>query len=247
METIDLSEIFKWGKKIRYLKGCKHSYELYPIKGESCIVSNLETLSNNHKEFGDKKTVEEISKMIKKLNRNYKKNERIKKNDAEELCQEILLWEDRAINHLTKKIVIEAPKGRIISYDNLILGTEGFFDENAIKRLSTIARKDFNDCCHCLLVGLATPSALMALRVLEEMLKKYYKVKTGNDPKGLEWGPMTAKIKELPVYDKDLITHLDNLRKNLRNKAMHPEKRFDIRDMEELFVTVIKTVEDLLN
>jgi len=244
LKKTDLIDIFLMGRKTRYLKDCE--YHTRRVKGEAFIIGNLEILKTRFEELNDKRTAKQIDRFISYLRRKYKKEDGIKDSDGEDLGEKIKIWEDRALNLLSEKISIEVSLSTILNYSQLLEGSKGFFEDSQLRKIPYIARKDLDDCCYCLLIGLSTPSALMALRVIEECLKGYYKRKTKKNPKKLEWGPLTDGIKKLPNYDKDLITHLDNLRKNLRNKAMHPERRFDQREMEEIFVTVLRTVEDLI-
>jgi len=247
LKKVELNKILLMGRKIRFLKQCDSNPNSYAVKGSSRINGNLQKLKEYFEIIlGDSRTSKEIEKLRKKLNRKYKKEERLKLSDAKEITEKVKLWEDRALNILRDKVFIETSSSGILNYSKLINGSNAFFDNKELKKISEASKKDFNDCCSCLLVGLSTPSALMALRIVEDVLKKYYRKKIRRSPNGLEWGTMTSEIKRLPNYDRDLITHLDNLRKNLRNKAMHPERRFKQSEMEEIFVTVIKTIKDLI-
>ena len=75
---------------------------------------------------------------------------------------------------------------------------------------------------------------MINMRVVESVLKSYYKKITGKDPNGKRWNNILIELKASSSTDTLLIGYLDYLR-DIRNKLQHPEARVEQSEAEAVF------------
>ena len=92
---------------------CMDMIERLPFKG-SMLTLDLERLKQGVKKLGDTETAEDVDKLLKKLNRTYKKEETMKEADAREIFQKVQIWEEHIVNLLTEKVSMEYPASTIL-------------------------------------------------------------------------------------------------------------------------------------
>jgi hypothetical protein len=86
---------------------------------------------------------------------------------------------------------------------------------------------DFNEAGKCIAFDVATGAAFHLMRATETVIRKYYKVVVGKEPKQKmrNWGAYIGNLKECNAEQKvtDLLEHI---RVAYRNPILHPEENF---------------------
>jgi HEPN domain-containing protein len=127
----------------------------------------------------------------------------------------------------------------------LLRNPKGFLAKDAWEKLTTTAKKDLASATRCIALNLSTAAAFHLMRCVEEMVKTLYfhfvKTKRMENPM---WGPMIQKLstKNQPRPTKELLEHLDMIRKNFRNPTQHPEKFYSIDEAQDLLHSSIVAI-----
>lgn len=155
-------------------------------------------------------------------------------------------------SEITDIPVIKLQTNSLLNPKKLLKGAELFFKPDIWVRLTLTAQKDLQDATKCLLCNLPTPSVMISLRAIEDVQRQYYKYKTKQEPGRKNWKTILNELlatseKGDPKYNvnKTLLGLLDYIRKNERNVAEHPDKRFDQDEAEGIFSEVIKTINEI--
>lgn len=244
-----LYEIYNLGTNLEYVKrGVRLGWRLFP---EDMVYDNFIRVQEGIKYLGFKG---EINKRVKNILEYFEKNREEEEETFSGSTKSFVLNDIEAIkgllqNELNRMLIFEAVKECALDKDCLIKLSNKeksvMFDDRVWDRLSDIAKSDHSDSAKCILMGAATPAAMISLRAAEEEVRKYYTSKTGNNPGKKAWGTLIAELKREPEYKEELLDHLDYVRKTRRNFAQHPEKIFNQREAERIFMDVISLVHDI--
>lgn len=148
------------------------------------------------------------------------------------------------INSAQSRIDRMSPSTQFISKEALEKGLSQFIGHDVSSRLSNVARSDLESAMRCIFHGIHTPAAMVALRASEEAVRRYYQLKTGQEPGKMRWKDILEQLVQRDDVDKTLMGHLNYIREK-RNEAEHPEKIFDAFEAENTFQTVINVIREI--
>ena len=235
------------------LQYIKRSLSIKPnVKGENFLLESFRRLESHLKECDLNHNLQaEISQWIEKLDKNYEENKKITNDDAETLFREAIKWAETISRLLQERRVLELTRTGALNQKALLDAAVGepsaFFEEKTWNALSDIEKSDFSNAAKCLLASIPTPAVMVALRGAEATIKKYYEFKTSDSAKEKMWGSVIKELKrcatELNIEDT-FIGYLDYIRDAKRNFAEHPNKIFDQREAELIFMEVVNLVQD---
>lgn len=197
------------------------------------LITSLDNLSIQ------KETSDEIQEIIQNYDRTIipwestSGNSEIAKID-EDLLRKIPIWQDRIATELKTTNVIELLKETTLNPEKLSIGAKAFFDEGIWDLMKDLEKEDLEDGCRCLSVQAWTPASMINMRIVESVLKSYYKKITGKDPYGKQWNNILIELKASSSTDTLLIGYLDYLR-DIRNKLQHPDARVEQPEAEAVF------------
>ncbi len=126
----------------------------------------------------------------------------------------------------------------------LIGNPQALFAPEVFNSLPPVARHDFAEAGLCIAFGRSTAAAFHLLRGTEDVLRKFYcEVVKRNRVAPLLWGQMTDSLRKRRDRPPDeLLQNLDNIRLSFRNPTQHPEKIYDIQEVQDLFGLCIDAV-----
>jgi hypothetical protein len=111
-------------------------------------------------------------------------------------------------------------------------------------KLPEIAQLDFGEAGKCIAFERPTAAAFHLLRGTEEVLREYYRhTVRRNRVNPLLWHSMTqhlARRRNPPA--SPLLENLNNIRTSFRNPTQHPEKVYDIDEVQDLFGLCVDVV-----
>jgi hypothetical protein len=142
----------------------------------------------------------------------------------------------------TKKYIIGLEKQRALDPQTLIERIEDAFAPGCWNRLSSITKKECEECGKCLALERYTAAGFHVLRGVESELRNYVALLIGARPNKRDWGFYIETLKQNGANPK-LIATLDNIRSLDRNPLMHPE---DWLDQDEA-IAIFNTAQTALN
>jgi hypothetical protein len=249
---LDFYDAFALGTLLEIVRSTTF-YPGIPVKGKGFLIDKLEELLRQFKECKIDGHIEDrLSYWINKFSKEYKEKEGLDFNDAMRLREEVSGWITIAEEKFMERYVTELTKTGSLKQHELINLSKGnpsaFIDKNVWDSMSQIERSDYSDAAKCLLIDSYTPAVMVALRGAEATLKKYYEHKTGEDVKNKTWRQITRELKarcqELNLKET-FIGYLDYIGDAKRNFAQHPNKIYDQREAELIFMEVMNLVQDI--
>jgi hypothetical protein len=123
-----------------------------------------------------------------------------------------------------------------IDVSKLLNNIESLFPPNVFNSMTDIAKIDMNEAGKCIAFNRPTAAAFHLLRGTESMIRELYdkKVKRNKISSNL-WSPIIVDLKNKKKISGDLFNSLDNIRLSYRNPTQHPEKVYDIEEVQNLF------------
>lgn len=236
---MNLTQIFYIGWRLQYLKRtpAMKSY----VKGDNYILDNLKVLLDSLKESNlSRPTQKDIESIIKNFE-SYEERQPLEPKDAEMIVEKMKLWQDRIINELFERKMIEVFTDGTLNFKKLLDGGSSFFANDVWDMLSNIQKSDINDACNCLLTKSWTPAVMISLRAAEDSIRKFYKYKTGNDSQNKGWKSLLNELSDIKDINKSLLGYLDYIRE-IRNTAEHPDEIFDQMEAERVFHQVVNMI-----
>ncbi|MEV4335708.1 hypothetical protein [Streptomyces sp. NPDC049590] len=114
--------------------------------------------------------------------------------------------------------------------------------------LPVIAQHDFKEAGRCIAFELPTAAAFHLMRGTEDVLKYFYCKIVRQKRAALMWGPMVKSLRERKrnAPPSVLLNNLDNLRVEFRNPTQHPEKVYDIHEVQDLLSLSIDVVNRMM-
>lgn len=183
-----------------------------------------------------------------KLKREYKSDQYLKKKDSEELKKDVITLDEMLFSEFINRPILELNHKGLLNPKELLKTSEGkpsaVFDAKIWKRLPKIAKSDFSDSAKCLLTEAATPAAMVGLRGIEAIIRKYYSVRI-SDHKKKPLADLIKDLRALPETNKKLLGYLDYIRAEKRNLAQHPNKTFTQKEAERIFMEIVNAVHDI--
>ncbi len=224
------------------------------VHGENYILYNISKFLTYLSDFGLHVTERAASSELVPLMEELKKTDKDYKLLAEDAKKLNRIMED-----LRKTLFAEA-QGNIafivtdkrLDVKKLLSDIPALMAPGVFESLPDIAKHDFIQGGKCIAFGLPTAAAFHLLRGTESVLKELYCCYIKRNRSSLMWGPMVDSLRkrkknQLPI---PLLDNLDNIRRNFRNPTQHPEKIYDIQEVQDLFglcVDVINRMVPLLN
>jgi hypothetical protein len=120
--------------------------------------------------------------------------------------------------------------------DRLLNDVASLMSPGIYDALPDVARYDFGEAGRCIAFEAPTAAAFHLMRGTEDVLKYFYCSIVKRDRVNLMWGPIVADLrKKRSPPPAILLNNLDNLRTGFRNPTQHPEKIYDIEEVQDLF------------
>lgn len=245
---MDFYDTFNLGARVSYIRDA--SINRYEVKGEGMLLSTLKKLYSNLEEAEcDSGLLKNVKSWINRLNRTYKKGERINGKDGRELWDSTDKWIDRIRKEFLNRPCIELLRKGALNQTELLKTSAGkpsaFFSEQVWKDLPAIARSDFSDSSKCLLTRASTPAAMVGLRGVESVVRKYYSFEIGQECGKRSLGVVLRELRKSPNVNTKLLSYIDYIRSEKRNLTQHPDKIFTQREAERIFMEIINAVHDI--
>ncbi len=245
MRARSLFEYIRIGGILEYLKRCG---EGTPIRGEGYILDYMNILINII-EKSDFYVTKEALGNFKRLKgkMNIKKEDQVLTVDEQENLFNIM-------NMLIGVVVAESRTKfnfsiteKRIDVKKLLNDTGSLFAKDVFDSLPDKIQYDFKESGKCIAFECPTASAFHVLRGLEGVLRILLNnLSPQIDTSQMNWGPVITELKNLNISDLSiLLDNLDRIRANYRNPTNHPEKIYNIEEVQDLFNLCEGVVNDI--
>lgn len=236
------------GTCIRYLQDAQVGQLIH---GDGYMISNIEHFLNELEKLGLHVTKRASSDLvdIKNKLKARKEGSTLTTADAGELGKIVT-----QIRH-TFTAETEGIYGYFVTdkrHDvNKLLGrVDLLLKPGVFESLPEISKYDFKEAGICIAFERSTAAAFHILRGTEAVLKLFYKRYFRKSKENKTWGEMTNELKNKNRGKKPntvIINHLDNIRLSFRNPTQHPEKIYDIQEVQDLFGVCIEVVDRMMS
>lgn len=236
MQKKTIHEYYKFGTSVRYLQDAK---ENFPIHGESGIVSNLTSFMGYLDSLGlavSRRMSEALQKILEDLKASPNPSG-LTAPQATKLYKEISAIRPTLAAELKGlHAFIVTPK--VLDTTRLLEDIPNLFAPGVFASLPELARFDFTEAGRCIAFELSTASAFHLLRATEMELRHFYCFLIKQKRiKSRMWGPIVTDLRTRPKAATHLVllNHLDHIRNSFRNPTQHPEKIYDINEVQDLW------------
>lgn len=244
MKATQIYDYIFLGTSVWYLQAVR---EGEPINGEGFLRYNLNSLIDDLNIYGlkvSRRAASDLEAFVDTLSR-----------EERELIDEDQARKIRSLSTVLRS-TIDAESRGIIAYaisekrydsGRMISDPWSLFKDEAKDYLSDIAIYDIEEAAKCIVFERPTASAFHLMRAAESTLKDMYCSAVKRERVALMWGPMTSHLRKRNTkIDVALVDHLDNIRRNFRNPTQHPEKIYDLTEVQDLFGVCIDVINRMI-
>ena len=247
MRTKEINGYVSFGSVLNYLRLAKENYD---YNREYSVKENIEDFIYNIKELNLKVTakteafrdLEDFKKRLDETDLEYKLSD----NDASELGEIITRLQDVIHAELVDRTVYVITEKRM-DVDKLLNKVSQLFTPDTFLELPDIPSFDFNEAGKCIVFERATAAGYHILRAMEGIIRWFYDTLNNSTGCTMEWHRIILGLRSLtPEPPPEILDHLDSIRKYFRNPTAHPELRFDIETVQDLFSECIPMVNRII-
>lgn len=252
------------GTSVRYLMDVQDGWPVFSDGGIANNIENLENLLEEYEFHVTHRIHARLLRMLEKWKQEAgspdaanadsievsddEHGKFVSADDQQVQSQDVVLSESQATElreaaRLLRETVLAEASG-IVNYvasdkrytvEKLTKDFQSLMAPGVFLVLPEISKTDFQEAGKCIAYELPTSGAFHLMRAVEAVLRHYYKnkIKRKRISEPRMWGPMTNHLLERKT-PAGLIESLDNIRKNYRNPTQHPDKVYDMDEIQDL-------------
>ena len=246
MQSKSIVLYIKFGTVLRYLQDAKTGW---PFHGNKFVKDNINWFFGYLKDFNlivTSRASEELREFYNELNE-FGEDHKLTADQASRLSS--------MMTDIRKTLEAEA-RGNIafivsdkrIDVNKLLSSVETLMSPNIYILLPEVAQYDFNEAGKCIAFERPTAAAFHILRGTEAVLRFFYCTlvkKKRVSP--LLWGPILTSLRKRRVPPLEMLNNLDNIRLSFRNPTQHPEKIYDIQEVQDLFSLCVDVINRMIS
>ena len=242
MQTKPISRYISFGTGLRYLLDVQIGNQVH---GNGYILDTLKRFFNYLSEFSLPVT-QRAAKELRDIQDKLTNSDREHKMDPVETKKM-----KTAIKDIRKTLLAETA-GKVafivtdkrIDVNKLLNDVSMLMAPEVFSELPQVAQYDFKQAGRCIAFEIPTAGGFHLLRGTEAVLRHFYRSIVKRDRvKTLLWGPMVEHLRNRRTPPPAvLLNNLDNIRQSFRNPTQHPDKIYDIQEVQDLFGLCIEVV-----
>lgn len=131
-----------------------------------------------------------------------------------------------------------------VDVSRLIEDPASLFAPGVFEKLPEIARYDIVEAARCIAFELPTAAAFHLMRATEAVLRVFYISVVRRGRRARMWGEILTDLRKKCAGKAHavLLNHLDHIRQAFRNPTQHPDARYDIHEVQDLWSLVVDAV-----
>jgi hypothetical protein len=244
VDTKPISDYFHFGLDYWYLRQVEPGYEIHnsPDINLDFVLDGIESFMLNLDELNLQVTRRAARDLVS-FQKTIEKTEKGSVLDEEQAERLRKIMEDLEKTLLAElegfNAYVVTPKR--IDVTKLQTQPHLLFAPMVFKKLPPLAQFDIGEAGKCIVFELSTAAAFHLMRATEAVLREYYHFHVSrNRVKPLLWGSITKDLQSRNKFQKDekhqvLLKNLDNIRLSFRNPTQHPDKVYDIQEVQDLW------------
>lgn len=245
MKSVPIYEYWFFGTCIRFLQD---AHPGVAVHGTGMILEVLETTVARLEELDLKVTLntaalEKLEKLLKELKESEESavlsvpQTTILRSQTDDLRLTL------QAELLTLKAFVTSPKR--LSTDSILKNPAALLAPGVYEALTEISKHDLSEAAKCILYERPTAAAFHLMRAVEDCLRTYYcHFVRRNRCRPLLWGPMVIGLSNhrKTKTHTALLKNLDNIRLSFRNPTQHPDKVYDIEEIQDLWGLAVDVI-----
>lgn len=247
MQSITLFRYWQFGSGFRYLQDASEGYKIH---GNTFILGNIDSLFGKLREFDLTVTIRAAGKLkiLRAELGETPSDSKLDASTAKKLNSTVTALRQTLVAELQGINAYRVSPKRV-DVERLVSSPASLFAPEVFSALSEIAKFDITEAANCIAFERPTAAAFHLMRATEETLRNYYcHFVKRNRISSLMWGPVVKQLQLHRIAKKHdvLNKNLDNIRSSFRNPTQHPEKIYDIHEVQDLWglcVDVINRME----
>ena len=245
MQSKQISRYIYFGTALRYLQDVKAGWNVH---NEGMVLENVKSFFDFLQEFNlpvTQRAAYALEQFRDKLAQSDSDHE-LTSDEASEL--------NKIMDNLRNTLFAEAlgnvafiVTDKRIDVNKLLTDIPSLMAPNVFGSLLDIAQYDFIEAGRCIAFELPTAAAFHLLRGTEAVLRQFYCSIVKRGRVEILWGPMVQHLRSRKArLPSPLLDNLDNIRRSFRNPTQHPEKIYDIQEVQDLFGLCIDVVNRMI-
>lgn len=127
-----------------------------------------------------------------------------------------------------------------IDVTKLTSNVSSLFAPKVFEKLPRVAQYDLSEAGLCIAFQRSTAAGFHLMRATEAVLREFYCHHVKRNRVDLMWGPIIQGLSNKQKFKNDenykiLFNNLSNIRQSFRNPTQHPEKIYDIEEVQDLW------------
>jgi hypothetical protein len=245
MKSKPISNYIFFGTALRYLQDAEEGWSVY---GTAQILENIDSFLVDLQEF-ELPVTQRAAYELHKLRDELAKSDSDHKLTADEASKL------SKIMHDVRKTLFAEAGGNVafivtdkrIDVNKLLSDVPALIAPGVFDSLPDVAQYDFIEAGKCIAFEVPTAAAFHLLRGTEGVLRHFYCSIVRRNRVELLWGPMVGHLRRRKTPPPaPLLDHLDNIRRSFRNPTQHPEKIYDIQEVQDLFGLCIDAINRMI-
>ncbi|MBR7979208.1 hypothetical protein [Burkholderia cenocepacia] len=236
MQSVPVYRFWQFGTTVRYLQDVREGYK---IKGSGNVLVNVDALFLRLRELELRVTINAADKLEEFRKELGGSDDDVEMTQAQSSKLRGLIFELRRTMEAELKLINAytiSPKRLDVA--KLTDDIEHLFAPGVYQSLTDVAKYDISEAGRCIAFERPTAAAFHLMRATEEVLRGYYcfYVRRNRIDKML-WYPMIQALQQHRRAKVNDVLHrqLDNIRVSFRNPTQHPDKMYDIQEVQDLF------------
>lgn len=231
MESVAIFDYIHFGESLWYLREIKTGRSIkYVLQEMNNVFRDLEryNLPVTRRAASELRIYKE---KLEKLDPNSKTTA----EQASELLDIMKVLESTLVAESEGKIAFIVTDKRI-DVNKLLYNAPSLLAPDVFNSLPDVARYDFVEAGQCIAFERSTAAAFHLMRATEDTLRQLYCLFVKRGRVELMWGPIVQHFRQRRnLHFGPLLNHLDHIRFSFRNPTQHPEKIYDIQEVQDLF------------
>lgn len=249
MKIKNMQQYVWFGTCVRFLQDSRQGWKINEKENDGKILNNLELFFQYLVDL-DLDVTYRASYGLSKILERFKKmpaNSVLSPEDANELSEEMTKVRTTLDAELSGLSAYTIEQGRYNS-DYLINDIGKLFAKDVFFNAPDFAKVDLVEAGKCIAFERYTAAAFHLLRGTESVLRVFYCAQVKQKRCQLMWGNMVNDMKKRPKtkVNDTLLNHLDNIRISFRNPTAHPEKTYDMNEVQDLFSLCIDVINRMI-
>ena len=225
-------------------KGAKLHGEKQVIHGIRDFLSNLENLNLQ--------VSNRASWELRRLLKGFEKQEKESLLSSQDsiILQRVMASLRNTVNAEIAGFEFFVTTPKRLDVAKLLNDPAALFAPDVFSNVTDLTRYDLTEAAKCIAFERPTAAAFHTLRATENVLREYYvkNVKRGRI-KNPNWGPILHDLRSKLIKRRDspknieiLLNQLDYIRQQFRNPTQHPDKIYDIQEVQDLWSLCVDVI-----